>query len=240
MATTPQALVDELMAGLDRALGASYAAVLFGSVARGDFIAGLSDINVLIVVDDGTPATLAKLHGPLHAWYEAGQMAPLLLTREEWNRASDVFPIEVVDLQDAHRLLRGADPISTLATNPVHLRLALEADLRGKLLRLRRGYVALHEDPVGMSRLLVSGSSQLVLLFRALHRLVGRDIPREREAVIRGAAAIAGFDAGAILAVDRRRGEGDWRASRAEYESYLGAVEIAVRFVDHLHVGAHA
>jgi len=28
--------------------------------------------------------------------------------------------------------------------------------------------------------------------------------------------------------------------SRAEYEAYLGAVETAVRFVDHLHVGAHA
>jgi hypothetical protein len=80
----------------------------------------------------------------------------------------------------------------------------------------------------------------VVLLFRALHRLVGRDIPREREAVIRGAAGIAGFDAEAILAVDRRRGAGDWRATRAEYGSYIGAVELAVRFVDHLNVGAHA
>jgi hypothetical protein len=240
MTTTPQAQIDLLLAGLDRALGASYAAVLFGSMARADYIDGVSDINVLIVLDDGTPATLEKLNLPLATWYDAGQMAPLLLTREEWQRASDVFPIEVVDLQDAHRLLRGADPVSTLTTNPVHLRLALEADLRGKLLRLRRGYVALHQDPIAMSRLLSSGSSQVLLLFRALHRLVGRDIPREREAVIRGAAAITGLDAEAILAVDRRRGTGDWRASRAEYESYLGAVEIAVRFVDHLHVGAHA
>jgi predicted nucleotidyltransferase len=240
MTTTPQALIDTLLAGLDRALGASYAAVLFGSVARGDYIDGVSDINVLIVLDDGTPTTLEKLHLPLMAWYDAGQMAPLLLTREEWHRASDVFPIEVVDLQDAHRLLRGADPVSTLTTNSVHLRLALEADLRGKLLRLRRGYVALHQDPIAMSRLLSSGSSQMALLFRALHRLVGRDIPREREAVIRGAAALAGFDAEAILAVDGHRGAGDWRASRVEYECYIGAVEIAVRFVDHLHVGAHA
>lgn len=240
MATTHQALIETLLANLDRALGASYAAVLFGSAARGDFVEGVSDINVLLVLEDGTPATLAKLHAPLGAWYEAGQMAPLLLTREEWLRAADVFPIEVVDLQDAHRLLRGADPVSTLTANLVHLRLALEADLRGKLLRLRRGFVALHHDPIAMSRLLASGSSQVVLLFRALHRLVGRDIPREREGVIRGAAAIAGFDAEAVLAVDRRRGSGDWRATRAEYEAYLGAVEIAVRFVDHLHVGAHA
>ena len=106
MTTTPQALIDPLLAGLDRALGASYAAVLFGSVAHGDYIEGVSDVNVLIVLDDGTPATLEKLHQPLMAWYDAGQMAPLLLTREEWHRASDVFPIEVVDLQDAHRLLR--------------------------------------------------------------------------------------------------------------------------------------
>jgi predicted nucleotidyltransferase len=240
MATTSQALIDTLLAALDRALGTSYAAVLFGSAARGDFIEGRSDINVLIVLENGTPDTLAKLHAPLAAWYKAGQMAPLLLTREEWTRASDVFPIEVVDLQDAHKLLRGADPVSTLTANLVHLRLALEADLRGKLLRLRRGFVALHHDPAAMSRLLASGSSQMVLLFRALHRLVGRAIPRERESVIRGAAAITGLDPEAVLAVDRHRGSDDWRATRAEYEAYLEAVELAVRFVDHLNVGAHA
>jgi hypothetical protein len=91
-----------------------------------------------------------------------------------------------------------------------------------------------------MSRLLASGSSQMVLLFRALHHLVGRPIPAGREDVIRGAAVIAGFDAAPVLAVDQRRGAGEWRATRAEYEAYLGAVEVAVRFVDHLHVGAHA
>ena len=240
MADSRLALVDRLLADLDRALGTTYAAVLFGSAARGDFVEGVSDLNVLLLLADGAPATLAKLTEPLRAWYEAGQLAPLVLAREEWARAADVFPIEVVDLQDAHRLLRGEDAVSTLKANLVHLRLALEADLRGKLLRLRRGYVALHHDPVSMSRLLAGGSSQLVLLFRALHRLVARPIPRAREEVIRGAAAIAGFDAEAVLAVDRHRGHGEWRASRAEYEAYLGAVETAVRFVDHLHVGAHA
>jgi predicted nucleotidyltransferase len=240
MANTRQDLIDALLADLDRALGTAYAAVLFGSVARGESIEGMSDTNILVLLEDGTPATLAKLHQPLHAWYAAGQLAPLVLTREEWLRASDVFPIEVVDLQDAHRLLRGPDVVSTLKANLVHLRLALEADLRGKLLRLRRGYVALHRDPVGMSRLLAGGSSQLVLLFRALHRLVGQPIPRTREAVIRGGAAIAGFDAQAVLTVDGHRADADWRATRAEYEAYLGAVESAVRFVDHLHVGAHA
>jgi len=240
MADIRRPTLDALLAELDRALGTSYAAVLFGSAARGDFVEGTSDVNVLLLLDDGTPATLAKLTEPLRAWYEAGELAPLVMTRAEWARAADVFPIEVVDLQDAHRLLRGDDPVSSLKANMVHLRLALEADLRGKLLRLRRGYVALHHDAVAMSRLLAGGSSQLVLLFRVLHRLAGRPVPGPREDVVRGAAAIAGFDAEAVLTVDRHRATAKWRATRAEYEAYLGAVETAVRFVDHLHVGAHA
>lgn len=240
MADFRRTLVEALLADLDRTLGTAYAAVLFGSSARGDFVEGVSDINLLLLLEDGTPATLARLTEPLRAWYAAGQLAPLVLTREEWLRASDVFPIEVVDLQDAHQLLRGTDPVSALKANLVYLRLALEADLRGKLLRMRRGFIALHHDPVAMSRMLAGGSSQMVLLFRALHRLVGRPIPKERDAVVRGAAELCGFDAGAVLAVDRHRGSGEWRASRAEYEAYLGAVEAAVRFVDHLHVGAHA
>jgi predicted nucleotidyltransferase len=241
MAGSQQQLLDTFLAGLDAALGDRYTAVLFGSAARGDYVEGMSDLNVLIVLEDASPATLTRLEVPLGAWYEAGQVAPLLITRAEWLRAQDVFPIEVVDLLDAHKLLRGRDAVRDLAVNEPHLRLALEADLRGKLLRLRRGYVALHRDPVGMTRLLLQSVPQHLLLLRALLRLVGRPLPRDHEALVRSAAEVVGFEAEAVLLLDRKRREdGPWRATREQYEAYMAAVEGTVRFVDHLHEGAKA
>jgi predicted nucleotidyltransferase len=238
---TMQQLVDAFLADLDAAIGATYAAVLFGSAARGDYVEGVSDVNVLLVLDEASPATLARLERPLAAWYEAGQVAPLLITRAEWARAQDVFPIEVVDLQEAHRVLRGRDPVGDLTVNRAHLRLALEADLRGKLLRLRRGYVALHRDPVAMSRLLLQSVPQLLLLLRAVIRLTAAEAPREHEALARAAAGLIGFDAEAVLRVDRQRREDTpWRASGAEYEAYMAAVERTVAFVDSLTEGAKA
>lgn len=240
MRKQPQVLIDELLAGLDRELGDSYSAVLFGSAARGDYIAELSDINLLLVLEDGSPATLQRLEGPLGDWYREGQLAPLLITRAEWARATDVFPIEVVDLQDTHKVLRGTDPVTGLVANAAHLRLALETDLRGKLLRLRRGYVALRLDPVAMTRALVHTVPQLLLLLRAVLRLVGRPVPRPHDQLVRAAAAVIGFDAEAVLVIDRHRRNRDWVVSGAEYEAYMRAVEVAALFVDHLHVGAHA
>jgi hypothetical protein len=236
----PQVLVDELLAGLDRVLGTSYSAVLFGSAARGDYIATLSDINILVVLDEASPETLRRLERPLGDWHSAGQLAPLLITRAEWGRATDVFPVELVDLQDTHRVLRGSDPVAGLTVNAAHLRIALETDLRGKLLRLRRGYVALRLDPVAMTRVMAHTVPQLLLLFRALLRLLDRPIPREHETLVGQAAAIVGFDPETVLVIDRRRREREWLASSAEYEGYMRAVEAAARFVDHLHVGAHA
>ena len=43
-------------AQVDAALGGGYSAVLYGSAARGDFVPGQSDLNLMLILDDLSPA----------------------------------------------------------------------------------------------------------------------------------------------------------------------------------------
>ena len=49
-------VVTPFLAAADAALGAGYSAVLYGSAARGDYMPGRSDINLMLVLDDPSPS----------------------------------------------------------------------------------------------------------------------------------------------------------------------------------------
>ena len=44
-------VVDPFLTEADKALGQGYSAVLYGSAARGDFVPGRSNINLMLVMD---------------------------------------------------------------------------------------------------------------------------------------------------------------------------------------------
>ena len=107
MRDTVDRVVGPFLEAADGALGRGYAAVLYGSAARGDFVPGRSDINLLLILDSVAPNTLRALGPALAAWRKASPQPPLLIGRAEWARAADTFPIEISDMRTASRLLRG-------------------------------------------------------------------------------------------------------------------------------------
>jgi hypothetical protein len=238
MTESYETILASLLGDLDRVLGTRYSAVLYGSAARGDWVPGVSDINILLVVDDTSPAVLRTLTQPFSAWRRRGNPPPMLFRRDEWSRAADAFPIELMDIQHAHRVLRGTDPVAGLMLATPHLRLLLEHELRGKLLQLRRGYVALSEDRAALSQLGLASMPTILILLRGTLTLAGKPVPREPEALIRETSVLTGADASALLEIMRHRPEHAWIATREQFEAYLSAVEAAARYVDHLQLGA--
>ena len=119
-------LVSPVLDKAQAVLGTGFAAVLYGSAARGEYRPGVSDINLLLVADSLTPAVLRSLSGVLDELRRERQPPPLLIERNEWTRAVDVFPIEVTDMQLAREVLRGTDPVAGLRVDPADLRHALE------------------------------------------------------------------------------------------------------------------
>ncbi|MGH7526439.1 MAG: hypothetical protein ACREMX_07020, partial [Gemmatimonadales bacterium] len=143
-------VVTPFLAEADGALGSGYSAVLYGSAARGDFVPGRSDINLMLIVDDLSPPVLRSLGPAFTGWQKSALEPPLLISRSEWNRATDTFPIEITDIRAGYQVLRGADPLAALEVDRADLRRALEREFRGKLLRLRQGYAASAGDPAAL------------------------------------------------------------------------------------------
>jgi len=231
-------IVTPFLSQVDAALGGGYSAVLYGSVARGDFVPGWSDLNLMLILDDLSPGTLGALAEPFGLWRKSGYEPPLVIGRAEWDRATDVFPLEITDMQCGYEVLRGVDPVAGLtAVAPADLRHALEREFRGKLLRLRQGYIAAASDSGALGNLASRSSRTVLVLLRGLLVLLGRSVPSEAVEVAAAAAAAMGVEGEPLLNVIRHRGERGWRCTPVEFESYLDTVARGAVFLDQLQLG---
>lgn len=213
-------------------LGAGYAAVLYGSGARGEYLAGVSDINLLVVTESLRPETLRRLSGALQGLWRQHQRPPLLVERTEWERATDVFPIEITDMLRIREVLRGQDPLSGLTVDPADLRRVLEQEFRGKLLRLRQIYALHSGDPRALGEAGVHTVASVAALFRAALALHGRDVPRSTPACLTAAGTALGIATSPLAELWRLRGAKDPACPPATFEGYLSAVAAAVRGID--------
>jgi predicted nucleotidyltransferase len=237
MHETVERAVTPFLAAAVAALGAGYSALLYGSAARGDYIVGRSNINLMLVLDDPSPTLLRALAPAFAAWRKTAAEPPLLISRAEWARASDVFPIEITDMRAGYRVLRGADPLGNARVQPGDLRQALERELRGKLLRLRQGYAAAAGDEKALGALAAGSAATVLVLLRALLTLAGRPVPTAPAALPADAAGLLGVASGALRTPVERRAERGWRCTPQEFEQYLNAVSHAAEYVDHFQLG---
>jgi predicted nucleotidyltransferase len=230
-------VVTPFLAAVDAALGAGYSALLYGSAARGDFIPGRSNINLMLVLDDASPGRLRALAPAFAAWRKTAAEPPLIISRAEWARASDVFPIEITDMRAGYRILRGADPLGNAQVDRRDLRQALERELRGKLLRLRQGYAAAAGDPKRLGELASGSVATILVLLRSLLTLAGRPVPPTQASLAAEAASLLGVSAGALATPVGQRGQRGWQCTPVEFEEYLQAVSRAAEYVDHFQLG---
>ena len=168
--------------------------VLYGSAARGEYEKTSSDLNVLIVVEDLTPATLKAISGPITKWVRGGQPSPRLLAPSIIRDSADVFPIEFLDLRAAHQVLYGSDPFESLEIHVQHLRIQCERELREKMMRLREAYLEVHNSERKLKRLLTNSYSTFVALFRGCLHLHGDEVPVHHDKVVEMFAALAELD----------------------------------------------
>jgi predicted nucleotidyltransferase len=230
-------VVDAFLGETDSALGQGYSAILYGSAARGDYIPGRSDINLMLVIDQLSPQVLRSLGRGFAAWRKAAREPPLVLSRAEWNRASDAFPIEISDMRSSYKVLRGADPLQGAQVDAADLRKALEREFRGKLLRLRQGYATYAPDPAALGGLGLQSAATILVLLRGVLTLLGKPVPHDSLELAVQAAAAVGFEGEHLLHVVRHREDREWRCDAPEFENYMEAVEHTARFLDQLQIG---
>jgi len=196
--------LEELVAQLQKVYGAQLrSVVLYGSAAAGEHIPKRSDYNVLVIVDELTMEHMRAGAAVAHAWGEDGNPPPLTLTLSEWQGSSDIFPMEYADILERHRVLFGTPPFSGIAVDPRNLRLQLEHEAMGKLLKLRQGVLAAGGDAKSQTELLAASLSTIMVIFRAVQRLNNVVPPTDYEKLSRDVAARAGFNTEPFVRVVR-------------------------------------
>lgn len=85
-------------------------------------------------------------------WHKGGLATPLLLTREEFRRTLDVFPLEYCSILARHVVLRGVLP-EGVRVSDLDLRRACERQIKGHLIHLREGFLETHGRPAALAEL---------------------------------------------------------------------------------------
>jgi hypothetical protein len=228
----PEKLVEELRQACPAGLKS---VVLYGSAAAGDHAGKRSDFNILVVTEELGIGTLDALSTTAAKWARAGNPAPLLFTEERLAQATDVFPIELLDIRECHKILHGENLVKGLEIGTGNLRLQIEHELRGKLIRLRQSYLLTGGKPQAVADLMVESLSTFLVLFRAALRLFEDAVPQKKFEALEKLAAHIGFDAAVFKAVQRLKDGTNKPKDVAVGElfgTYLKTIECVIDAVD--------
>jgi predicted nucleotidyltransferase len=205
-----QAVEVDFLAKLTEAFGERLdSVVLYGSYVEGDFQAGVSDVNVLVLLSEPDPEALGRLAKSAGAMMRKRRITPLVLASGEFARSSDVFPMEYLDIAARHRLLHGEDPTATLAIDRRNLRHQLEHQMRGNLISLRQLVLAARGRRRLLGRELKRWYGPVAAVFRGLLRLKSVDpVPTDPDALISSVNETFGLEPGPFMQlVAYRKGE---------------------------------
>lgn len=229
-------LLNELLERLGRAHGEALAAViLYGSAALGDSKDSHSDYNVLCVLDSVTPRELAASEPIFRWWREMKNPAPLLLSIEEVNNASDCFPMEFHDIKARRRVLYGTDVFESVEIDDSFYRAMVEHELRAKTLRLRQKAGGLLSDAELLMRLMVDSVSTFCVLFRHAVVLAGGPPEYEKRKSVAAAGRHFQIDPGpfqTLLDVREEKVHSGGIQPEPLFREYLKQIQVVVDKVD--------
>jgi hypothetical protein len=232
----PEKQINEFVSRAREAGGdALQSIILYGSAATGEFHPEFSNVNLLCVLRDTSFHTLNNLAGTVSWWGRQKHPAPLVLTQKELERSADVFSIELLDMQQRHRLLYGEDVLTKLQI-PMHFhRAQLEYELREKLILLREHLLMALGNNDRLWELLLRSLPGFTTLFRHTLMALGQPVPAgKREAVDTLAKRLA-FDPSAffqLLDLRERKIDKSQLDVADVFARYLTAVEQVTAAVD--------
>jgi len=181
------------------------AAAVYGEAATEAYRPLASFLETVLLVDRVLAADLRLLRDQVDAWYRHRLATPLVVDPAYLQSSRDVFPLELLELRDRHRLLHGAsDPFAALPPpNPTYLRLELEEQLKGKLLHLRETYIALGVSGRGLDTLLATTRGPFDVILRGLLCLADRPRPAHLADVIDAVGPAYGIRLPAFTTLER-------------------------------------
>jgi hypothetical protein len=229
---------NELVNQLRAALGDNLVAVVvYGSAIAAPGNVQQSDYSTMVVTKRLAAQDLNKLRPATKQWVEAGFALPVFFTKEEFTASLDVFAVEFRQLKRAYRVLYGEDLVAAREASPANLRLQIEYELRGKLLRLRSLYLPEGGSVEQLTRLMTDSIVSFVRYLRPTLELLGEAPPLGRWATVQRVGARLAVDVTPLERILRLRDE-PVRLLEAEaqdlFASYVDCLSTLIAAVDRL------
>jgi len=166
--------LDRIVQDLVGSLGDNlFSCCLYGSAVRGNLQEGVSDLNLLLVLntsDAAAHARIATVIGKLN------RIDPFILGRTGLERSVRAFAAKFSSIKRNYRVLHGADPLATIEIGAALERFLCEQALRNLRLRLVYAYVMrAREGHYG--GFLIKCVTPLFLRLSEVLRLEGFDVP---------------------------------------------------------------
>lgn len=182
-------------------------------------------VTTLIVVRELRPEALAACRAASPRFARRGIAYPAIFTEAFLADSADVFPIEFLGMKERRKVLSGRDVLADLRVAETNLRHQVEFELKGKLLCLRRMYLASRGNRE-LAALLRRTAGPIVLAARGLLLLADGAAPLDKEEIAASLEARTGIP---LPRVREILAAGDDRplAGRAEeiFAGYSGEVE---------------
>lgn len=186
-----QAAVTAFLDAVSVALGESLLGVaLYGSAARADYAPGISDVNLLLLLERLDVDMMRRLLEQMTR-ARGTRIAPFFLACGELVAAAEAFPGKFLTIREEHKLLRGQDLLADLEISRTHLRLRCQQEACNLLLHMRRRF--LMQRGHGLVELLTREIGGFLDTLRAALTLLGERFI-SREEAIEPAAKCFGFD----------------------------------------------
>ncbi|HEX8926244.1 MAG TPA: nucleotidyltransferase domain-containing protein [Terriglobales bacterium] len=232
----PEDKIQEFVKRIREAAGDNLeCVVLYGSAANGTYDAEFSNLNFLCLLRETSFAKLNQLAAFAKWWRGLKQPLPHLMTRAELEATTDVFTIELIDMQQHRRILYGDDVIAALEIPRNMHRAQVEYELREKLVLLRERALIADGKEQHLWELLVHSAPSFATLFRHALIALGHPASIDRRQAVNELAKFVSFDSSAILQVlDVRERKLDAKKVdvRELFARYLDGIEKVTSAVD--------
>jgi predicted nucleotidyltransferase len=146
--------------------------ILYGSYVRGGYLSGKSDINLMILRKKRDNRELIGLNKLFRKYFRKLKIAlPLVLTLDEIQSSTDVYPMEYQDIKDHHTVLYGQDTFNKLKIEKKNLRLELENQVKSRLIHLRESLIQFHNRKRILKMILLGSVSSMIVILKNILKL---------------------------------------------------------------------
>lgn len=176
-APDPGNVLTQVTSKLKAQLGANlYSLAVYGSYVRGNFRRGVSDLNLLIILNESTAAA----HQAIATIISSENLVdPFILERQGLDRTMKVFPLKFLSIKRNYKIVQGADPFAGLKVAPQLAKIMCEQSLRNLELRLTHAFVVSGHERKPFSRRLSHLATAVFVDLSELARLSGASVPND-------------------------------------------------------------